>query len=174
VCLHPSAQTTWPQIYACFVSCLLSFLHLLSPSVRFLGQALEECKTHIVNFKISSILVWSLHCQTGLQIPYFLNYIMLWVHCYIYKGSYNISNMSELNLSPPSFSSISSPHSWNSFNRPHFSIYIHVYIVFEPYSPSYTLSPSPCSHGYQTPRQDLFCPSILQFLKEKKWHFLFV
>jgi hypothetical protein len=54
VCLHPSAQTTWPQIYACFVSCLLSFLHLLSPSVRFLGQALEECKTHIVNFKISS------------------------------------------------------------------------------------------------------------------------
>jgi hypothetical protein len=54
VCLHPSTQPTWPQLYACFVFCLLSFLHLLSPSVRFLEQVLEECKTHVVNFKISS------------------------------------------------------------------------------------------------------------------------
>jgi hypothetical protein len=30
------------------------------------------------------------------------------------------------------------PHSWNSFNRSHFSIFIHVYI-FPPYSPSYKL-----------------------------------
>jgi hypothetical protein len=32
------------------------------------------------------------------------------------------------------------PHSWNSFNRSHFSIYLHVYIVFPPFLPSYTLS----------------------------------
>jgi hypothetical protein len=36
-----------------------------------------------------------------------------------------------LEFPPPSFSFIpSSPHSWNSFNRYHFSIYIHVYTVF--------------------------------------------
>jgi hypothetical protein len=29
------------------------------------------------------------------------------------------------------------PHYWNSFNRSYFSIYIHVYIVFAQYSPSY-------------------------------------
>jgi hypothetical protein len=32
------------------------------------------------------------------------------------------------------------PHSWNSFNRSHFSIFIHEYIIFLLYSPSYTLS----------------------------------
>jgi hypothetical protein len=30
------------------------------------------------------------------------------------------------------------PHSWNSFNRSHFSIYISEYRIFLPYSPSYT------------------------------------
>jgi hypothetical protein len=39
VCLHPNAQTTWPQLCACLVFCFLSFLHLLLPPVRFLGQA---------------------------------------------------------------------------------------------------------------------------------------
>jgi hypothetical protein len=39
VCLHPSAQPTWPQISTCSVFCLLSFLHHLSSPVRFLGQA---------------------------------------------------------------------------------------------------------------------------------------
>jgi hypothetical protein len=31
-------------------------------------------------------------------------------------------------------------HHWNSFNRSHFCKYIHVYTVFAPHSPSYTLS----------------------------------
>jgi hypothetical protein len=35
------------------------------------------------------------------------------------------------------------PHSWNSFNRFHFSVYIHVYTILTPYSASYTLSPHP-------------------------------
>jgi hypothetical protein len=42
------------------------------------------------------------------------------------------------------------PHSWNSFNKSHFSIYIHVYTVFAPHSPSFTLFPHPPpSHWYQ-------------------------
>jgi hypothetical protein len=43
-------------------------------------------------------------------------------------------------FTPPSFSFIPHlPHSWNSFNRSHFSIFIYEYI-FPPYSPSYALS----------------------------------
>jgi hypothetical protein len=42
-----------------------------------------------------------------------------------------------------------SPHSWNS--------YIHVFTVFVPYSPSYTLSPHPPhSHCYQLPFKKFF------------------
>jgi hypothetical protein len=34
-------------------------------------------------------------------------------------------------------------HSWNGFNRSNFSVYIHVYIIFPPHSPSYTLCSYP-------------------------------
>jgi hypothetical protein len=70
----------------------------------------------------------------------------------IYKGSYNISNISYLNSSlPPFFFILLSPHSWNRFNRYLFCIYIHVYTVFAPYSPSCTFSPSPpSSHWYES------------------------
>jgi hypothetical protein len=97
----------------------------------------------------------------------FLNYCAGGVHYGSYKSSYNIPNVSYLNSSPPLFSLIlASPYAWNSFNRSHFSIYIHVYTVFAPYSPSYILSPHPLSsHWYQPPRQDLFCPPVLQFKK---------
>jgi hypothetical protein len=97
------------------------------------------------------------------------------VHCGIYKSSSNVSNISYLNSPPPPLSFIPHSHSWNSFNRYHFSIYIHVYTVFVPYSPSHTLSPPPPhSHWYQHHRQDLFCPPVLQFCKRKKMTFLFV
>jgi hypothetical protein len=36
-----------------------------------------------------------------------------------------------------------SPSSWNSSRRYNFSIHTHLYTVFVPYSPSYTLSPPP-------------------------------
>jgi hypothetical protein len=63
-------------------------------------------------------------------------------------------------------------HSLNSFNRFHFSIYLHVYTVFVPYSPSYTLDPLPLpSPLVSTLRQDLFHPPVLWFCKRKKWHF---
>jgi hypothetical protein len=79
------------------------------------------------------------------------------VHCGIYKGSSNVSTISYLNSPPPPFSFISFyPHLRNSFSRYLFSIYIHVYTVFAPYSPSYTLSTPPpqnailCFHEYTT------------------------
>jgi hypothetical protein len=69
---------------------------------------------------------------------------------WIYKSSYNISNISHLNSSPPPFSFIL-PHSWNSFNI--CSTYIHVYTVFGPYSPSiiFRTHTHNWSHWYQPP-----------------------
>jgi hypothetical protein len=65
-----------------------------------------------------------------------------------------------------------SPHSWNSFRRFHFSIYMDVYTIFPPYSHSHAFSPHyPNSHWYQPSRQDLFCPPVLWFCKRKKRHF---
>jgi hypothetical protein len=53
--------------------------------------------------------------------------------------------------------------------------FTYMYIVFAPYSPSYTLSPHPPhSHWYQSLRQDLFCPPILfsDFVKENNGIFV--
>jgi hypothetical protein len=63
-----------------------------------------------------------------------------------------------LNSLSPTFSFIPTPHWRNTLNRHIFSIYIHVYIVITPYSPSYTLSsPSspPISNTPSTPSWDL-------------------
>jgi hypothetical protein len=73
------------------------------------------------------------------------------VHCGIYKSSYNVSNTSFLNSLFHSL--FSSPHSWNGFNRYHFSINVHVYTVFALFSASYTLSPPALSsYWYQSPQ----------------------
>jgi hypothetical protein len=61
-----------------------------------------------------------------------------------------------------------STHAWDSFNRFHFSMYIHMYTVFAPYSPH-----PPLSHWYQLSRQDQFCPPVLWFCKKIKVTFLF-
>jgi hypothetical protein len=75
------------------------------------------------------------------------------VHCGIHKSSYSISNISYLNSPPPPFFLAPLPHSWNSFNRYHFSICTHVYTLFALYSRSHTLSPTPpLSHLYQPPQ----------------------
>jgi hypothetical protein len=57
-------------------------------------------------------------------------------------------------------------HFWNSFCRYHFSICIHMYTVFAPYSPSTSFSTPSTLPLYQLPRQDLFYPSILLFFKK--------
>jgi hypothetical protein len=59
------------------------------------------------------------------------------VHCSIYKGSYNVSNVWNLNSPPTPLLHPASPDPWNSFNRYHFCICIHVYTLFALYSSSY-------------------------------------
>jgi hypothetical protein len=87
-------------------------------------------------------------------------------HCGFYKSS---SNISYLNSCPPPFSFIH-PYSWNSFNRYHFSIYIHVNIVFALYSPSHILFPSPPPlNGTNFPPGRTFSALLFSnFVKRKK------
>jgi hypothetical protein len=85
----------------------------------------------------------SIHDKLGFrvqkQLCYFIfQFFIVVLGGGIYKSSYNVSNMSYLSLPPPLFSCISPPP--NSFSRYHFSIYTHVYTVFAPCSPSFTLS----------------------------------
>jgi hypothetical protein len=75
-----------------------------------------------------------------LFIYFFLLLCWIGVHCDIYKSSYNVSNMSYLNSSLHRSLVCSFPHSWNCFNRYHFSIYVHVCPVIALYSASHTLS----------------------------------
>jgi hypothetical protein len=84
------------------------------------------------------------------------------VHCGIYRSSYNISY---LNSPPIILFYSSSPHSWN---RSRFSIYINVYTVFVPYSPTFTISPHPPPTG--TNPLDKTCSAFLfsDSVKEKK------
>jgi hypothetical protein len=133
-----------------------SIYHILV--VAFLNSSYEN----IFQLKVCS-------AQTR-NLLLFKFFIVLVVHCGICKISYNISNISYFNSLPPSFSFISlSPHSWNCFNRFHFSIYIHVYTVFALYSPSYMLSPHPSPLTATTPPNKT-CSAILfsDFVKEKK------
>jgi hypothetical protein len=62
----------------------------------------------------------------------------------IYKSFHNVSNTSYCIHPLPLLFLISySPHFWNSFNRYHFCIYIHMYTVLVAHSPSYPLSLPP-------------------------------
>jgi hypothetical protein len=64
-----------------------------------------------------------------------------------------------------------SPGSWNSFNRCHFCIYMHVYTFFAPYSPSYLLSP-PTPPTPQAGAESFSL--ILQKRKDKKKYMKFL
>jgi hypothetical protein len=90
----------------------------------------------------------------------------VWVHCSIYQGSYNVSNISYMNSPPPllPFIMIS-----GSFNRYHLCIYIHVYTFFAPYSSSYPLSlPPPPSHWYhRLPTGPVLCSCFLILWNKK-------
>jgi hypothetical protein len=81
--------------------------------------------------------------------------LLCWVsvHCGIYKGSYNVSNISHLNSNPVPHSFIPPcSDSWKSFNRLHiFCIYIHVYILFAPYSSSWSFPQHMPLQPVQTP-----------------------
>jgi hypothetical protein len=102
-----------------------------------------------------------------LQTDYFLPLLLCWVgvHCgiYIYKSSYNVSNISYLNSPPPPLSFIILPQFLEQFQQVSlFCIYTHVYTVFAPYSSSY--SPchlSPPTSVKTTPLEKPVLPPIL-------------
>jgi hypothetical protein len=94
--------------------------------------------TKMTKIKMTTILKTGKHME---QQKFFFLIFLLWcwvgVHCGIYKNSFNILNISQLESPPPSLSFIlPSSHSWNSCNRSHFFIYICVYTLHSPYSPS--------------------------------------
>jgi hypothetical protein len=72
-------------------------------------------KIHMFTYELKMFvfeIYFSLYCHI---------IVVLRVHCDVYKSSYNIS----VEFTPPSFSFIPlPPHSWNSFIRSHFSIFM--------------------------------------------------
>jgi hypothetical protein len=109
-------------------------------------------------------------CNVTSFFYYIVIIIVLGVHCDIYKSSYNIS---QLNSPPPSLSFIpTSPYSWNSFNRTYFSIFIHGYLIFPLYSPSFTFFISSPLPLVPSPRQEQFYFPVL-FMKKKRHFCLF-
>jgi hypothetical protein len=62
-----------------------------------------------------------------------------------------------------------SPHSWSSFNRSYFPIYIHVYAIFPSCSPSYTLSFPPTGSNPPDRTALLSCSLVFLFIKRKEY-----
>jgi hypothetical protein len=147
---------------------------------KWLGVELKWQNTCLANMR-----PWVYASVLGKNKPYVLErsffffLLLCWVgiRCGIYKSSYNISNVSFLNSHLvllyiiPLFL-----HSWNSFNRYYFSIYIHVYTDFAIYSPSHTISPPTSSFHWFQPPKVLMCSTLLfsDFIKGKKWHFCYL
>jgi hypothetical protein len=95
-----------------------------------LSIALAVCGLLCFQMNVVCLFVFFFYCCAG------------WgVHCSIYKGSYNKSNILYLNSAPPLLLFIPPLNSWNTFSRYHFYTVIHVHILFSPYSSSY---PFPC------------------------------
>jgi hypothetical protein len=85
------------------------------------------------------------------------------IHCDISKSAYNISY---LNSPSPSLF----PSFLEEFQQVYFSNFMHEYILFPPYSLSYTLSLyCSLSHWYQNPDWTWF--TFLSSIFEKKRHF---
>jgi hypothetical protein len=87
----------------------------------------------------------------------------------IYKSAYNTS---QWNSPPPSFSFILLPHSWNSFNRSHFSIYAHMCTQYlHRIHPLYPFLISSHPLWYQSPGRTYF--TFLSFIFDKRHFCLF-
>jgi hypothetical protein len=122
-----------------------------------------QCQKEPANIKCDIV-------NTVLYFP-----LLLWwvgVHCGIYTGSYNVSNISYMNSPPQPFFFIPlSPDSWNSFSRYHFlHLLTCVHILLYHIHP-----PSPFPHTSLLllvpdlqPWWYLFYPSILWFCRRKK------
>jgi hypothetical protein len=102
----------------------------------------------------------------------FTKIIILFYHFYItYMCIHYLSHLSTTKI-PKIYILIHSSiilfysNSWNTFRRSHFSIFIHEYVIFPPYSPSHTLSPT---HWHQP--KDRNCFTFLFSCFWKKRHF---
>jgi hypothetical protein len=125
----------------------------------------------IYSFCCIGLLLPSLNLFLGILI--FLNfYCAGWGYTVAVTNVLTIYQMYHTWIHPLHHSYLSL-HPWNSFNRYHFSIYIHVYTVFVPYSPSYTLSLPPPHSYWSQPSWAGPVPSScsLIFWMRKKWHF---
>jgi hypothetical protein len=99
----------------------------------------------ILLFSVHSFFKLSYYCCTGMHLQNLLQYIII---------EFNLPHYYPLSLLP---------HSWNSFNRSHFSIFIYEYVIFPPYSPFYTFFLYfPPSYWYEPP-----VTSWSLFLKKK-------
>jgi hypothetical protein len=112
-------------------------------------------------------------CTVNFFSIFFFIVVLCGVHCGIYTGSCDVSNISYLNSPPPQPSFIPPfPNSWNSFNGYHFCIYIHVYLFFALFSPpnsarSLPLSPKagPASlyRNHTAPKLSIYRHSHFQY-----------
>jgi hypothetical protein len=121
--------------------------------------------SELLTFRAQRCCVGRVYCSLVSEVNLSFIYLLLcWVgvRCGIYK-CYSLSNVSYSNSLPlPFFFLPSSPIPGNSFNSFHFSIFMHVYTVFAPYLPSFSISPPPLpSHWYQLLQARLFCAPIL-------------
>jgi hypothetical protein len=133
----------------------------------FLNKQKQYQKVHTMNMKFQlkslNILLSKKKKKFYLAILWYFFVLLCWefivsftklpTMCQIYLFEFTPSTI----LLYPS-----PPHSYNSFNRPHCSIYRQVYRVFVPY----LLKTFPLPY-VPVPRQDLFCPSFSFFVKEK-------
>jgi hypothetical protein len=118
----------------------------------------------------------------GMTIPDFYN-ILLYYILYLgsllhYKAEQNFVQYIKyiiVKLTTNTFLTLSSPHSWYSSTHIIFVIYIHVYTVFAPYSPSHALSPPPLLSHFHHAIPGRTCSALLflNFVKDKMT-FLFV
>jgi hypothetical protein len=150
--------------------------------LKKLKKILENGKASYVH-GLTKLILWklvyyqklaidSMQCPSNSKLFFFTylflikkNIVILGLQCDIYKNSYNIS---QSNWPLPSVYFIYPLPILGIVSTGRFSVYIHVYTVFPPYSPSYNLALyPPLFCWYQSPRQDMFCLPILGFCKQK-------
>jgi hypothetical protein len=83
-------------------------------------------------------------------------------NCGIYKGPYNVSDISYLNSPPPPLSFIPLPPFMEQFQQVSFLHLHNEYTLFVPYSSFYPF-PTPLTPS----GQNLFHPLVIQFCKRK-------
>jgi hypothetical protein len=157
-----------------FLSSQCSCLHMVD-TVNTVGH--NACSSYFVKFmvvhSINFIRILT-QCFSSFFIALIIFIFLLllcWVrvHWSVYKASYN---MSFLKSPSPLLFHAPSTDSWNSFNRYHFCIYIHMYTLFAPYSPTYPF----LHHLLQSPvatslthhvQEELICPPVFWCCRRK-------